>query len=107
MHPDPRIYDHPSVWRGPDMSRRDDWIVRLDEDDVREVEGALARVKARGMGVPRVTKEDFDIPRVARKLDGVRDALENGHGFALYSFGADGKRGGEGDARDLGVLPAS
>ena len=32
---------------------------------------------------------------------------ENGHGFALYSFGADGKRGGEGDSRDLGVLPAS
>ena len=29
----------------------------------------------------------------------------NGQGFALYSFGSDGKRGGEGDARDLGVLP--
>ena len=27
--------------------------------------------------------------------------------FALFSLGADGKRGGEGDARDLGVLPAS
>jgi general secretion pathway protein G len=26
--------------------------------------------------------------------------------FALYSLGADGKRGGEGDARDIGVLPA-
>jgi general secretion pathway protein G len=25
--------------------------------------------------------------------------------FALYSLGADGKRGGEGDARDIGVLP--
>ncbi len=30
----------------------------------------------------------------------------DGQGFALYSFGADGKRGGEGDARDIGVLPA-
>ena len=26
--------------------------------------------------------------------------------FALYSFGADGKRGGDGDAKDIGVLPA-
>jgi len=26
--------------------------------------------------------------------------------FALYSLGADGKRGGDGDARDIGVLPA-
>lgn len=25
--------------------------------------------------------------------------------FALYSFGADGQRGGEGDAKDLGILP--
>jgi general secretion pathway protein G len=30
----------------------------------------------------------------------------NGQPFALYSFGADGKPGGDGDARDLGVLPA-
>ena len=26
--------------------------------------------------------------------------------FALYSLGGDGRPGGEGDARDLGVLPA-
>jgi general secretion pathway protein G len=30
----------------------------------------------------------------------------DGHPFALYSFGADGKAGGEGDARDLGILSA-
>jgi len=29
-----------------------------------------------------------------------------GQPFALFSYGADGKRGGEGDAKDLGVLPA-
>jgi general secretion pathway protein G len=27
--------------------------------------------------------------------------------FALYSLGADGKRGGEGDDKDIGVLPAA
>lgn len=31
----------------------------------------------------------------------------DGQPFALYSHGADGKPGGEGDARDLGVLPAN
>ena len=30
-----------------------------------------------------------------------------GQPFALYSLGADGKRGGEGDAADIGVLPVS
>lgn len=29
-----------------------------------------------------------------------------GQPFALFSLGADGKRGGEGDAQDLGILPA-
>jgi len=27
--------------------------------------------------------------------------------FALFSLGADGKRGGDGDATDLGILPAT
>lgn len=31
----------------------------------------------------------------------------NGQPFALYSMGADGKRGGEGEAQDIGVLPAT
>lgn len=31
----------------------------------------------------------------------------NGQPFALYSFGKDGKAGGEGDNADIGVLPAS
>jgi general secretion pathway protein G len=31
----------------------------------------------------------------------------NNQAFALYSLGADGKRGGEGDAADIGVLPAN
>ena len=29
----------------------------------------------------------------------------DGQPFALYSLGADGKRGGEGDDRDIGILP--
>lgn len=31
----------------------------------------------------------------------------DGQPFALYSMGADGKRGGTGDAADIGVLPAT
>lgn len=31
----------------------------------------------------------------------------DGQQFAIYSLGADGAPGGEGDARDIGVLPAA
>jgi hypothetical protein len=83
MQTGPHRYEHPSVWRGPDMSRRDDWIVYLDDDDVRELEAALATAKGRGLRVPAVRREDFRVPRVARKLERVREALEDGCGFAL------------------------
>jgi len=29
----------------------------------------------------------------------------DGHGFALFSLGSDGQPGGEGDAKDIGILP--
>jgi general secretion pathway protein G len=32
---------------------------------------------------------------------------QNSQAFALYSYGLDGKRGGEGDDADIGVLPAA
>jgi general secretion pathway protein G len=49
---------------------------------------------------------DGDIP-----LDPWKNAYQystpgaNNQPFALYSLGADGKRGGEGDASDIGILP--
>lgn len=75
--------DHPSAWRGPDMARRDDWIVRLDDADVAELEAALARAKAAGIGIPALGRGDFHVPRVAAKLLGVLRELEQGRGFAL------------------------
>lgn len=83
MQTRPEPYRHPSVWRGPDIARRDDWIVRLDDDDVGELEAALARAKSARRGVPTLARKDFVVPRVARKIERVRHALEEGLGFAL------------------------
>lgn len=74
---------HPSAWRGPEMAIRDDWEVRLDDDDVAELERALASARAAGIGVPGLTAADFVVPRVARKMERVRRALEDGVGFAM------------------------
>ena len=78
-----QAFHHPSVWRGPDMMRRDDWIVHLDPADCAELEAALAQVKARGIGIPALSKKDFPIPGLARKLAGILAELEDGRGFAL------------------------
>jgi len=74
---------HPCAWRGPDMAVRHDWIVHLDDADLEEIDAGLARARDRGIGIPALTRADFPMPGVARKLDRVREALEDGCGFSL------------------------
>ncbi len=90
-------YDHPSAWRGPDMAARSDWAVRLDEQDVAELEQAMAAVKAAGIGIPTLQKEHVSVPRVAQKMAQVRQMLEDGCGFALVR-GLPGDRYRKADA---------
>ncbi len=95
MNPTP--YQHPSAWRGPEMVRRNDWLVQLDAEDVQELEQALAKARADGIGIPELTRKDVNTPRVARKLEGVRKMLEDGIGFALVR-GLPGDRYSKADA---------
>lgn len=83
MRPVIEPFEDPSVWRGPDMAARQDWITRLDDSDVSELRAALTEVLKQGIGIPKLSREDFPIPRVARKLEAIRLELERGRGFAL------------------------
>ena len=74
-------------------------------------------------GLAVLNKAPSDAPAAARwrgpylddalPLDPWKNAYQyslpgaNGQPFALYSYGNDGKRGGEGDAADIGILPAN
>ena len=91
MEQDMRPVTGPSVWTGPEMARRDDWLVHLDDDDVAELEAALAHARSRGIGIPQLTRKDFPLPRLASKLAGVLRELEQGRGFALIR-GLDAER---------------
>ncbi len=83
MTPHPEPYEHPSAWRGPEMARSPDWIVRLDADDVAELERALAAARGAGLGIPGLRRDDVGVPRIAEKMARVRTMLEDGIGFAL------------------------
>ena len=76
-------YLHPSAWKGQDLSRRDDWIIHLDMEDIAELESALALVKSRAVQIPKLSRNDFVIPGLAKKLDAVLTQLEDGRGFVL------------------------
>jgi hypothetical protein len=79
----PTRYKHPSAWNNQEISRNEDWIVNLTQEDIAEIEAALASVHARKLDIPQLSRDDFVIPGVARKLHQVLHQLEEGRGFAL------------------------
>lgn len=81
MNPTP--YEHPSVWLGPEMAARTDWLVQLDDADIAELDDALASVRRASIGMPALGARHVTVPRVARKMAHVRHLLEEGAGFAL------------------------
>lgn len=72
----------PGVWNGPDIQDDQSWIMRLDGDDVAEIDAALAAVKAAGLAVP-FPASAFPLPNFAKKIDVLVDFLSNDKGLTL------------------------
>ena len=74
----------PAAWYGPQWANRDDWVVRLDDADVAEIEAALRAWSARAGDAPApLSAADFPLPRLASRLAAIRDELLAGRGFVL------------------------
>ena len=73
----------PSAWRGEDMAGSTEWIFGLDQDDIVELERALAEVESRKLPIEAVTMRDFQLPRLSARLVQLRRELLAGRGFAL------------------------
>jgi len=81
------IAEHPidcaAAWKGPAMAKTDRWIYRLTEEDIAELDAALAVVKSRGLKIPAITHDDFPLPRLSAKLSDILRELETGSGCFL------------------------
>ena len=73
----------PSAWRGEDLARSDAWIHTFTASELSELHRALARVHARALTLPEIAHEDFPLPTLGPRLDGLRHELLHGRGFAL------------------------
>jgi len=71
----------PAAWRGEDLQDRDDWIVRLGEADLDEIERGLAGVA--DTPAERIAAGDVALPGLRDRLRGVADTLQDGCGFVL------------------------
>jgi hypothetical protein len=73
----------PAAWRADDMRQRDDWIHRFSEVEIAEIDLAIAEWEPDDRPIASLRRETFALPTLGAKLDGVREQLIRGRGFAL------------------------
>ncbi len=86
-----KMIEGPAGWRGPELAAARDWIHEFSADEIAEIDAALHAAKARGKTLATLTKEDFPLPTVSRRIAFARDFLENGKGiYQLRGIKIDG-----------------
>jgi hypothetical protein len=86
-----------SEWRARDIADHSLWTYRLTDDDIAELEAALAHAKARCADVLDISRDDFPLPALGARIRGFEDELIDGRGFQLIS-GLPVERYGDADA---------
>jgi hypothetical protein len=72
----------PAGWSAEDLAGGEDYLYRLDEDEVDEILAAMERVEKSGIALKHVTRAQFPLPRFARVMDAiVKDEVMEGRGF--------------------------
>jgi len=70
-----------SVWYGPEVVRQTDWIVRLTDTEIAEVE--IASRKLEESDLQHLAAKDVPLPTLAPRLRGVLEEVMKGRGFVL------------------------
>jgi Taurine catabolism dioxygenase TauD, TfdA family len=81
----PEIADH-SVWYGPELKERSDWIERLSAVEIAEVEIAtreLVELAKSSLDLTSIRSDNFPLPTLAPRLRRLLDEVLQGRGFVL------------------------
>jgi hypothetical protein len=73
----------PSAWYGQEMAKRNDWIERLSNREVAEIEAAVHRFADSGIDPVMMRPEDFPLLSLGDRLRRIMDDVLNGRGFVL------------------------
>jgi Taurine catabolism dioxygenase TauD, TfdA family len=75
--------DHPSAWKVSDFATSADYTIELDATQLRDIEGAICRIKTVGLGLDDLRREHFDVPSLLPVIDEIRYQIEEGRGFVV------------------------
>jgi hypothetical protein len=73
----------PAAWHGRDLERRDDWVDRLAQKDVAELDAALAHSRATGKALAELRAADFPLPTLGPRIVKWRRAVAEGLGVQV------------------------
>ncbi|HKR12036.1 MAG TPA: TauD/TfdA family dioxygenase [Pyrinomonadaceae bacterium] len=76
----PRVEDR-SAWYGPELAQCDEWIERLSDVEIGEVEQAFRSSSA--IDPTSISAGDIPLPTLAPRLQRILDEVLNGRGFVL------------------------
>jgi hypothetical protein len=78
----PEIGDR-SAWYGPELAGRTDWIERLSEAEIAEVESAAKNLAESSCDLKSITSDDFPLPTLGPRFRSLLDEVLSGRGFVL------------------------
>ncbi len=89
-----------SAWKSRDISDHTDWAHELTDEDLRELDGALEKVKAKGLSFEKITRKDFPLPTLQKRLGRILEQVRDGYGFCFVR-GIAGENYSEEDATKM------
>jgi hypothetical protein len=78
----PEIRDA-SAWYGTDLKERTDWIERLSEAEIAEVESAASDLEESSVDLTSINIEDVPLPTLGLRLQRLLEEVLSGRGFVL------------------------
>lgn len=72
-----------AAWRGEDIAAGEEWLYRLSDSEIAEIDAALRRLQAGGKQIPQAGKAEFPLGRFARTLRLLQTEIENGLGIVV------------------------
>ena len=75
--------DHPSAWKPADFTSPAEYTIELTASQLRDVDHAIARIKAAGLGLDDLGREHFELPSLRPVIDEIRRQIEKGRGFVV------------------------
>jgi hypothetical protein len=78
----PEIHE-PSAWYGPALFQQTDWLYRLSETEIMEIEAAVNGLASASENLGNLSPDDFPLPTFGPRLQSLLGEVLDGRGFVL------------------------